>query len=158
MAYSARLIFVFLFIALSYHQSFGQNVDLGELLGNGNGGGGLGGLLGEGNNGNDGLLDQLLGQLGQLLGNSSGEENCGLIAGLLGLCGPSKGGQPCCRCCQGGEGVNDLCATIGILDLLFKTNNSCPTGSIVLCTAQACQVGQQCNVQAGNLLCADIVK
>jgi len=148
MAYSVRLIFIILFIALSYHQCFGQNWNLGGLFGDENGGNRLA------INGDDGCLGQFL---GQILKNSSGEINCRLIAGLLGLCGPSKGGQPCCRCCQSGQGVNDLCAIIEMIDLLYITNK-CPTGSIVICTAQACQVGQQCNVQAGNLLCTYVGK
>lgn len=114
-----------------------------ETMAQGVGGGGLlGGLLG--GNGNQGGKET--GLVSQLAGGGPNNTVIGLVEQLVQqLVGIPTGSAPCCGCCNGTFGVNAVCATIG----------NCPHG-IIACTAQPCQVGQQCLIDAGNLLCVGV--
>jgi len=169
--FSTKMFVCILAVGLVSHQVMSQLPDLGGLVGGllGGGGGGpldlvtstlkglLGGLLGGVTGGGD-ILNNLTNLITTLLNQltGGGGQGCGILARILGGCG---GGSPCCGCCNRTEsGVNDVCTTVGLLDFLVGTHE-CPTGSVVVCTAQACKVGDTCNaLNLANLACLNVGK
>jgi hypothetical protein len=65
------------------------------------------------------------------------------------------GNQKCCGCCkQNSVGVNSNCVILGLIDLTNPP--TCDSGSILVCTATLCKPTQTCDLNAGNLVCANV--
>jgi hypothetical protein len=65
------------------------------------------------------------------------------------------GNQKCCGCCQQNSvGINTICVNVGLFDLDHPPK--CDSGSILVCTADACKAKQTCLFNAPNLVCVDV--